>query len=357
MAKNPAFPFYAADFLVDTLRWSRDMKSLHIDLLCESWVNGVIADDGGAPAGLDNDDRRTWQKIAHKWQLADGRWYNEKMEEVRGRHTAFVEKQRENGARGGRPKKEKKEVDIIGGENKPETQAFPVKNPSLFLGFDVSGKNAASDFDEKNPPAKKESVFLEGKNGFLEKGIENQYFEKKEKPKPFENENPNETQTKAKPFENKTQTKPKQKPCEHEHEKEYLEDNIGGMGGKEETFEFPKYPSESDVGLELPATRIGAAVELIYFTKNKTKVTPEQVKGLWRVFQVQNFTGNKYYHDTGAVYSHFFNWLKTQNIQNGNLTTHSGTATNRNRQTAASAAVTDDLATALGMLHGSGYSA
>ena len=40
--------------------------------------------------------------------------------------------------------------------------------------------------------------------------------------------------------------------------------------------------------------------------------TKEDVNGLWEIFKVQNLTGNRYYANEDAVYSHFINWSKTQ---------------------------------------------
>src|SRR3954471_18456558 len=117
MAKNPAFPFYAQDYLVDTMRWTREAKSLHIDLLCESWTNGALSDNNGAPYGLSEDDLKTWQKIKHKWLLieSDGFfWINEKLEECRKNRKKFLERQIENGKKGGRLVK----------NNPDETRAF-----------------------------------------------------------------------------------------------------------------------------------------------------------------------------------------------------------------------------------------
>lgn len=107
MAKNPAFPFYANDYLVDTLRWSRGMKSLHIDLMAESWSNKVIQDDGGYPKGLSSEDRLLWDDIKHKWVLTDGVWSNPKLEESRAERKRFLERQGKNGQKGGRPSKYK----------------------------------------------------------------------------------------------------------------------------------------------------------------------------------------------------------------------------------------------------------
>lgn len=97
MASNPTFPFYANDYLVDTIRWSRAMQGLHISLIAESWANGGLHDDNGAPAGLGSTDVELWLKIKHKWKLVDGLWINEKLEKSRRERIAFVEKQREKG--------------------------------------------------------------------------------------------------------------------------------------------------------------------------------------------------------------------------------------------------------------------
>lgn len=97
MAKDPAFPFYAQDYLVDTIRWTRAMQGLHVSLMAESWANGGLHDDGGAPAGLGSTDVELWLKIKHKWKLVGGLWISEKLEEVRAERNEFREKQRQKG--------------------------------------------------------------------------------------------------------------------------------------------------------------------------------------------------------------------------------------------------------------------
>lgn len=97
MAKDPCFPFYAQDYLVDTIRWSRAMQGLHVSLMAESWANGGLHDDNGVPAGLGSTDVELWLKIKHKWKLLSGMWISEKLEEVRAERIAFREKQREKG--------------------------------------------------------------------------------------------------------------------------------------------------------------------------------------------------------------------------------------------------------------------
>jgi hypothetical protein len=65
---------------------------------------------------------------------------------------------------------------------------------------------------------------------------------------------------------------------------------------------------------ELPEIKIGSAIELLSITK-KVKATKEQIIGLWEVFKVQNLTGDNYYPSEDKVYSHFINWVKTQNFK------------------------------------------
>lgn len=106
MAKNPAFPFYANDYLVDTLRWSRGMKSLHVDLLCESWANGKLKDVDGCPEGLTGEDKKLWTKIVHKWKLVEGCWINEKLEQCRAAREMFLKNQSDKGKKSAAVKKE-----------------------------------------------------------------------------------------------------------------------------------------------------------------------------------------------------------------------------------------------------------
>jgi hypothetical protein len=97
MAKDPAFPFYAQDFLVDTIRWTRAMQGLHVSLIAESWANDEIIDENGHPAGLGSTDVELWLKIKHKWELVDGKWISPKLEEVRATRLLFRQKQSKKG--------------------------------------------------------------------------------------------------------------------------------------------------------------------------------------------------------------------------------------------------------------------
>lgn len=78
---------------------------------------------------------------------------------------------------------------------------------------------------------------------------------------------------------------------------------------------FNTMPKPEDCG-QLPEITVGSVIELIRITKGQT-VTAGQVKGLWPVFLAQHATGKKYYQNVEAVYSHFINWIRTQNFENG----------------------------------------
>lgn len=127
MAKDPAFPFYAQDYLVDTIRWTRSMQGLHVSLLAESWANGGLVDDGGNPAGLGSTDVDIWLKIKHKWICVDGLWINEKLEEVRTARNNFIEKQREKGILSA-SKRKKQSTKIQPETNSGSTAVEPIEN-------------------------------------------------------------------------------------------------------------------------------------------------------------------------------------------------------------------------------------
>ncbi len=69
----------------------------------------------------------------------------------------------------------------------------------------------------------------------------------------------------------------------------------------------------------LPEIKIGSVIQLLKITKH-VDISSDDVLGLWEVFKVQNLTGKKFYSDEDAVYSHFINWAKTQNIKENGTT-------------------------------------
>ena len=98
MAKDPAFPWYASDFVTDTIQWTRAMQGLHCYLLSISWVNrGLTADSTGIPTGLQPSDVEIWDRIKHKWELSGGIFYSTKQESIREKRKNFISSQSDKG--------------------------------------------------------------------------------------------------------------------------------------------------------------------------------------------------------------------------------------------------------------------
>lgn len=73
-------------------------------------------------------------------------------------------------------------------------------------------------------------------------------------------------------------------------------------------------PGEESRNLELPKNNGENVIQFLRLTKG-AQVTPQQVLGLWEVFKIQYFTGQKFYASPSDTYSHFLNWSKGQPIE------------------------------------------
>lgn len=111
MAKDPAFSFYAQDFIIDTVQWTRAAKGLHCELLAIAWINGYIeADANGAPVELDEDGLKLWRsRVFKKWILVDGKLYNNRLEETRETRKRFKNSQSEKGKESARKRATEKQ--------------------------------------------------------------------------------------------------------------------------------------------------------------------------------------------------------------------------------------------------------
>lgn len=83
------------------------------------------------------------------------------------------------------------------------------------------------------------------------------------------------------------------------------------------------FPNKESLSLEIPEVKSGAVIQQAKFT-GKGDWTIQQVIGLWDVFKVQNFTGEKYYRTENDVYSHFINWCKNQTVTTASKNSVSG---------------------------------
>lgn len=103
MAKDPAFLFYSQDFFVGVQLMSFEDRGKYITLLCLMHQHGRLSEE------------TIWLSVGSvsvslkaKFQVDEnGLWYNERLENEVEKRSKYTESRRENGSKGGRPKREK----------------------------------------------------------------------------------------------------------------------------------------------------------------------------------------------------------------------------------------------------------
>lgn len=99
--KDPAFLFYSQDFIVGTNTMSFEDRGKYITILSQMHQQGRL-DDESIRLLVGN----VSVKLKSKFKIdKDGFWYNERLEIEIQKRQAFVDTRRENGKKGGRPKK------------------------------------------------------------------------------------------------------------------------------------------------------------------------------------------------------------------------------------------------------------
>ena len=120
-------PLYIGDYLQDTTRLSTEQHGAYLLLIMDYWTNGPLPDDDAALAQVTRLQPAAWKKtrpvIARFFSIEDGEWRHKRIDEEHARALKFVEKQKANGAKGGRPRKTKTET-----QNKP--MGFDRDNPN-----------------------------------------------------------------------------------------------------------------------------------------------------------------------------------------------------------------------------------
>lgn len=119
-------PLYIGDYLQDTTRLSTEQHGAYLLLIMDYWTNGPLPDDDAALAQVTRLQPAAWKKtrpvIARFFSIEDGEWRHKRIDEEHARALKFVEKQKANGAKGGRPRKTQTET-----QNKP--MGFDRDNP------------------------------------------------------------------------------------------------------------------------------------------------------------------------------------------------------------------------------------
>jgi uncharacterized protein YdaU (DUF1376 family) len=128
--KDPAFPFYAQDFLVGTLHLSCQETGAFIKLLAYQWINlGIPKSRLGSILGLGWDS--VWLCISDKFIEKDGVLFNERLEMEREKRAQYKQKQAENGKKGGRPRKEDLAINAVNATVATKTsKEIKPKNPT-----------------------------------------------------------------------------------------------------------------------------------------------------------------------------------------------------------------------------------
>jgi len=109
MAKNPVFPLYAQDFLIDVLGWDNERVGFYMRLLATEWINGALPNDEkelakiGSCHDLQN-FRELWEMINFKFQEnGNGKLINKRLEQVRKEQEEYRRKKSKAGKQGGNP--------------------------------------------------------------------------------------------------------------------------------------------------------------------------------------------------------------------------------------------------------------
>ncbi len=163
-------PLYVGDYLRDTTRLTTEQHGAYLLLIMDYWTNGPLPDDDSALAQVTRLQPVAWKRnraaIARLFHIADGEWHHKRIDEELHRAQQFIAKQKANGSKGGRPKKnpdnkpdesQKKPMGSDGdipGHN-PDESPSPSPSPNP-LGNVVDDSTVVSAADDERPrhPAK-----------------------------------------------------------------------------------------------------------------------------------------------------------------------------------------------------------
>jgi len=133
MKTSQSFPFYPTDFLMGTMFLSTEEVGAYIRLLCYQWQEGKIPENSENLKKISGISRKKLENVLKKFQRYEENseffLVNDRLEVVRGEREQFIEIQRANGKKGGRPPKQKPE----GLENPRVSQDITQTKPELTL--------------------------------------------------------------------------------------------------------------------------------------------------------------------------------------------------------------------------------
>lgn len=114
-------PLMIGDWLKGTRGMKAEVKGVYISLLLYQWDNGYVPSDWEELCLIDPELPKVWDKLKSKFpEISPGKLQNKKNKEVRD----FWSKQRNNGSKGGRPRRKTESKTQTVTQNETQTQTI-----------------------------------------------------------------------------------------------------------------------------------------------------------------------------------------------------------------------------------------
>ncbi|HTI94709.1 MAG TPA: DUF1376 domain-containing protein [Puia sp.] len=127
---NYFFKFKYQRFLTSTLGWKEEEQGAYLRLLIVQFDQGAIPSDLEEIASISPAAKKHWPKLSKKFTNVDpdGRLYNLVMRQEWNKANGIKAANKENGSKGGRPKKQKNEAEEKPNGFNEETERFSENN-------------------------------------------------------------------------------------------------------------------------------------------------------------------------------------------------------------------------------------
>ena len=132
MNKDPAIIFYTSDFMVGSSNLTMEERGQYITLLCLQHQLGHLS-----KKTIDLNISNVSKDVLKKFKVDDeGNYYNERLEYEIEKRSKFIEHQRENGKKGGRPKNPNKTQ--IKPKDKPKQKPLENENENDNINVNIN---------------------------------------------------------------------------------------------------------------------------------------------------------------------------------------------------------------------------
>ncbi len=126
-SKDPAFLFYSADFLVGVMDLTDEETGQYIKLICLQHQKGRLKKESIYRMFPNISD-----SVLEKFEIDEnGLYYNPRVEEEIEKRNKYIEAQRSNGAKGGRPPKNAENPNKTHGFNSAKANENPSENENI----------------------------------------------------------------------------------------------------------------------------------------------------------------------------------------------------------------------------------